>query len=180
MDAQRLELLEKRRQLDKDLRLAYDHRIFETVKFFLKPGMKVGCYIAMEDEVATKDIITWYVNIGNCAVPKCLSQGQMQFYPIDEATSFTKNKYGIWEPTSDEIVIPQDIDIMIVPMVGFDELNHRIGHGAGYYDRYLANISCVKIGIAYEEQKVSFINTKPHDIDMDIIITQHHIYHKGL
>ena len=68
-------------------------------------------------------------------------------------------------------------DIVIVPMLGFDNKLRRIGYGGGFYDRTLAgNRKVVKIGIAFEFMKVDCIPTDLNDIAMDYIVTETSIY----
>ena len=83
------------------------------------------------------------------------------------------NKYGIPEPTSNEIIYPS---IFLVPLVAYDEKLYRIGYGGGYYDRYLKKIKkrkkIVTIGLAYSFQKVKKIPIKKHDMKLDFVITE--------
>lgn len=76
-----------------------------------------------------------------------------------------------------EVQPPPEIDIFIIPLVGFDERGYRIGNGGGYYDRLLTHYpSAQKIGLAFELQKVPTIPSEPHDVPMDVIITEQQIY----
>ena len=65
------------------------------------------------------------------------------------------------------------LDVIIVPMLGFDENLHRIGYGGGYYDRLLAaHPRALRIGVCYESGKVEQIPIEPHDIPLNLIITE--------
>ena len=69
--------------------------------------------------------------------------------------------------------IPDNFDVIIVPMLGFDERLHRIGYGGGYYDRFLAEQpKAIKIGVCYESGFIRDLPTEDHDIPMDIIVTE--------
>ncbi len=62
-------------------------------------------------------------------------------------------------------------DLIIVPLLGFDETNNRLGRGGGWYDRFLSSQThALKIGVGYSIQKVASIPTEPHDIALDKII----------
>ena len=67
----------------------------------------------------------------------------------------------------------EDIDLCIIPGVAFDEAGHRLGHGMGFYDKLLRYPhQAVKIGLAFEVQIVPAIPAEPHDIPLDMIMTE--------
>ena len=63
------------------------------------------------------------------------------------------------------------IDLIIVPGVGFDQNNNRLGYGKGFYDHFLKNKNIFKIGICFKEQLLDEIPVNEYDIKMDLIIT---------
>ena len=65
-----------------------------------------------------------------------------------------------------------DWDLAVVPGIAFDHLGHRIGFGKGYYDKLLAAKDSPKIGLAYNFQVVEPFEPLPHDVAMDLIITE--------
>jgi len=71
-------------------------------------------------------------------------------------------------------------DILIIPLLGFDETGSRLGRGAGYYDRTLKFLKgkkkIITIGTGFEIQKIPQIPTLPHDQKMDLIVTENRIY----
>ncbi len=70
-----------------------------------------------------------------------------------------------------------DFDVVVVPLVAFDEQCNRIGMGGGWYDEYLAgHPSSVKVGIGFEIQKVDEIPISPIDVPMDMIVTDTAVY----
>lgn len=72
------------------------------------------------------------------------------------------------------VTIPE---IIFIPLVAFNDKCFRIGYGSGFYDKYLRNKSILKIGIAFEIQKIDFI-PEDHDIQLNYIFTEKKIYHK--
>jgi 5-formyltetrahydrofolate cyclo-ligase len=83
-------------------------------------------------------------------------------------------EFGIAEPTRGRILRPEMIDLMVVPGVAFDRAGHRLGRGAGYYDRYLSSphaAGVYKMGVCFPWQSVESVPTEPHDIAMDEVIT---------
>ena len=93
-------------------------------------------------------------------------------------------KWKILEPPRDrwgdpaKEVQPQDLDLVMVPGVGFDRNGGRMGNGQGYYDRLLENArpDCPLIAICYESQLFDEILVGPHDVFMDKVITEKDIY----
>ena len=85
------------------------------------------------------------------------------------------NKFGMLEPkNSKSNIIP---DLVLVPLLAFDDNLNRIGYGKGYYDRALKKINNIKkksifVGIAFSFQKLSKIPTNKHDVKLDYIFTE--------
>jgi len=80
---------------------------------------------------------------------------------------------GIWNipvPAAGDPVAP---DVLLVPVVGFDRQNYRLGYGGGYYDRTLAAPTRPRtIGVGFELSRVATIHPQPHDIPMDQVVTE--------
>lgn len=176
LDNLRCNLIASRKAQDEYTVRLNSHKICDKLVTYIKPGMCVGFYMAMADEVQLESLRKQVCEYICCAIPKITGHGTMSFYQVDDETKLVKNTWGILEPVKTKEILPNAFDIIIVPMVGFDEQKHRIGHGAGFYDRYLAKTSALKIGVAFELQKCATIPTYPHDIDMDIILTEDNIY----
>ena len=109
------------------------------------------------------------------ALPVIRSSSMMSFKPWIFKEPLYVNKFGILEPkdTKKEI-IP---DLIMVPLVAFDERLNRIGYGKGYYDRSLQKINKTKkktisLGIAYSFQKCKSIPVNKHDFKLDYIFTE--------
>jgi 5-formyltetrahydrofolate cyclo-ligase len=74
---------------------------------------------------------------------------------------------------SDQVFNPMAFDVVIVSMLGFSEGMHRLGYGGGFYDRFLSSQEqAQKIGVCFNDLKLSSLPVEPHDISMDIIITE--------
>jgi 5-formyltetrahydrofolate cyclo-ligase len=96
----------------------------------------------------------------------------MDFYKIRSFKDLQMGRFDILEPKTSDIIDPEDLDVIIVPIVAFDKLKHRIGYGKGYFDRYLKKTSARKIGIAFSFQEVDEILVDSFDVDCDIVITE--------
>ena len=105
-------------------------------------------------------------------LPKIKKNSQMNFFQWSITDPLVINKFGIPEPISKIVKYP---DVLLVPLVAFDENLNRIGYGGGFYDRYIKKIrkrkKVLTIGFAYSFQKVKKIPTNNYDIGLDFIIT---------
>ncbi|MDI9817868.1 MULTISPECIES: 5-formyltetrahydrofolate cyclo-ligase [unclassified Legionella] len=114
-----------------------------------------------------------------CYFPKLNEDKTLSFLPATPATPFIENQYGIAEPDIDkhDAMPPEELDIIFMPLVSFDEKCTRLGMGAGYYDRTLAEVNHpLLIGVAYEFQRQHFIEAQPWDIPLTAVVTQRTIY----
>jgi 5-formyltetrahydrofolate cyclo-ligase len=73
---------------------------------------------------------------------------------------------------------PQEIDLVIVPLLAFDEKGIRVGYGKGYYDRYLKDCreDCLKVGFSYFEAVERIEDADEFDVPLDFCITPNRIY----
>ncbi len=135
----------------------------------------VFIYLSFGTEVNTKAIVDRLFDLGKTVCVPIIVDGKMKSVKIDKNTEFVINDYGIKEPILEEELLP---DLAIVPMVAFNEDCYRVGYGKGYYDKYFSSINCdvLKIGVAYEEQKVCGFDIDEYDVPCDIIITDDKIY----
>lgn len=94
-------------------------------------------------------------------------------YPGEEMLE--KNRWGIYEPRGGDPVDADDVDIVIVPALGAGRNGHRIGHGRGYYDLFLAGASALRVGLVYDACLIPAVPVEPHDEPLDIVITEREI-----
>jgi len=81
--------------------------------------------------------------------------------------------YGILEPVGDEACRPEDIDLILVPALGFDRQGVRLGKGAGYYDRFMASpgFHATRVGIGFRCQLLAAVPREEHDLPVEIVVT---------
>jgi len=123
-----------------------------------------------------------------------LSQGKKVCVPVTEPRNkslylveikgldnLVPGHYGILEPPLDQRSprVESGWDLIVVPGVAFDHLGHRLGFGKGYYDRLLAEVQVPKIALAFSFQVVEPFETLPHDVDMDLILTENETIQPG-
>lgn len=87
-------------------------------------------------------------------------------------TELVENEWGIREPSGQELVDPEEIDLVIVPLLCFDEFGNRVGYGKGYYDRFLARcrLDCLKVGLSLFSPVDSIDDIHGNDVPLDLCI----------
>ncbi|OGV49842.1 MAG: 5-formyltetrahydrofolate cyclo-ligase [Legionellales bacterium RIFCSPHIGHO2_12_FULL_42_9] len=141
---------------------------------------RIALYHAIEGEINLDNLWRSAPLQGKfCYFPALTADKTLVFLPATPATSFRKNHYDIPEPDVDfSLAISIDeIDIIFLPLVAFDRHGTRLGMGAGYYDRTLAQQKPnLLIGVAYDFQRQSFIKPHEWDITLQAIVTPNQIY----
>jgi len=100
----------------------------------------------------------------------------LQFRHWDPATPLARSSFGLSEPTTTDIVPVSSLDLVLLPLVAWDESGRRLGMGAGYYDRTLSTLADssrpLRVGIAYETQKSTDLPEDPWDIRLHEVISE--------
>ena len=112
----------------------------------------IAVYLSYHHEVDTWELVQEMIKIKTICVPVI--------------------KYGIAEPCEGKVIDKNDIDVMIVPLVGYNNDNYRLGYGGGYYDRYLIDYHGKTIGLAFTFQKIEDYIPEEHDMPLDVILTK--------
>lgn len=135
----------------------------------------IGVTISKSPEVDTFQIIRRAWEEGKKVVsPKCHPKNkQMTFHELTKFTQLESVYYGLWEPI-DKLtvkVLPEAIDLLIVPGLLFNNQGYRIGFGGGYYDRFLANYRGNTASLAFPSQLKDEFPVEEHDIPVQQIFT---------
>ncbi len=173
---QRKYLSEKRNQLTKQEIAEKSQRIFEQLVPYLQDKQTVLIYSSFSSEVDTGFIRDWLTLKGKQVCWPYFSDDDswMEAYKADK---FTTNKWGILKPEPDEknLVEKENIDAIIIPCVGYDAKGHRLGHGGGYYDRYLEDYKGLKILVGFVCQKLEDIKVDEYDQTVDMIVNEEEV-----
>ena len=112
------------------------------------------------------------------AYPVVQNQEKMQAILVDEDTVYQTNQWGITEPKNGVPIELGEIDLVLVPLLVFDEAGYRVGFGKGYYDRFLAEKEehTALIGFSYFEPIPLISDTHEFDIPLHLGITPNRIY----
>lgn len=136
----------------------------------------VFSYMAMPNEVDLTVFHEWAEEQGIVlSYPVSLNDGIMVARTFDGAPVWHVGKYDIREPEESASYIedPENFDVILVPCVGFDDKGGRIGHGAGYYDRYLPKAPmAARICVAFEAQSLPEVVKEDTDLPMDRLVTE--------
>lgn len=140
----------------------------------LKKVKNIMIYYSVRKEVETVSIIEFLLKLGKIvALPVCTPEQDLDVAVINDLDQLRPAPYGLMEPGPGAVLLDSiELELVIVPGVAFDEKGFRLGHGAGYYDRFLSKIpNCFKMGMAYDFQLVPEVPIEKHDIPMDAILT---------
>lgn len=141
----------------------------------------IMAYMDFNNEVKTDYIINHFLKSGKRVLIPITDLKTRQIIPCeikDIENETIISTFGIREPKKEFIrkVDKNEIDLVIVPGVAFDKEGYRLGYGGGFYDRFLSNLNCTSIGIAFELQIFNCIPKEDHDIKLDYIVSEKCIY----
>ncbi len=104
------------------------------------------------------------------------SAPRLRHVAFESEAAMQPNRWGILEPTGTVEVDPTELNAIIVPAFGAGRNGHRIGHGRGFYDAFLANLDAVIIGAVYSTCLVPSVPAETHDVPLDIIVTEREVW----
>jgi 5-formyltetrahydrofolate cyclo-ligase len=113
------------------------------------------------------------------AYPKIdLTDHSMQAIICGDDDVFEKNSFMVPEPQHCETINPQEIDLVLVPLLAFDNKGFRVGYGKGFYDRFLQQCKndCIKIGLSYFEPIDAIDDADEFDVPLNFCITPQKFY----
>lgn len=186
MNQSRSELRQKLRSLRNGLsesrRAAHDiaigHYLLELVR--ARRAGSIACFWPFNGE---PDITPVYKQLmadgARLALPVINGEnaGRMEFHVWRADTDLAKNRYGIFEPQATGIVPVSSLDMLIVPLVGYDRFGNRLGMGSGYFDRCLETIrdldTPLRIGVAYSLQEVEPLAAEEWDVPLHGLVNEH-------
>ncbi|MEP3482519.1 MAG: 5-formyltetrahydrofolate cyclo-ligase [Fuerstiella sp.] len=142
-------------------------------------------YIDVRSEVRTRPELPTALDSGKVViVPWCNGEGELELFRLADMDELEIGMYKILEPKAElrglaeKQVDVNEIDLVMVPGVGFDVNGARIGHGKGYYDKLLkhARPDTPLIALAFECQMFEEIPVASHDVSMDKVVTEDCVY----
>lgn len=91
---------------------------------------------------------------------------------LTDPSDLRSNRWGLQEPSAGECVPPEALDAVIVPTLGADRRGYRIGHGYGYYDEFLREVTAPTVGLVYDACLVDTVPAEPHDVPLRLLVTE--------
>lgn len=159
-------------RISKSLAMA-DHA-GEAVAF--ASGTIVSGFLPIRSEADLRPLMARFAARGaRLCVPAILDKQTIAFRELTEGLPLIETGFGTVAPGAEAAILHPEI--MLVPLSAFDARGHRIGYGAGYYDRVISRLRekglhPKLIGIAFDCQEVAHVPDEPHDISLDAILTE--------
>jgi len=182
------------RQRNRKLRAALDDATLQAAAAKLRERVtglpeylaakRVAAYFAVNGEIDLTPVIEDAWARGKQVYLPNLDRKTLRFSPYFDGQTMRINRYRLPEPDvgDDEMLEPAELDLVLAPLVVFDDAGNRIGMGGGYYDRSFAfrklpgNNEPILIGVAHELQRVDRLVPEEWDVPLDKVVTDHRIY----
>lgn len=139
-------------------------------------GATVAGYWPLRSEIDIRPLLSLLHARGHrLALPRTPPRGNpLAFHGWAPGDPLSPGPMGTWQP-SGELVEP---DVLLIPLLAFDDTGARLGYGGGYYDRTLARLPhALTIGCAYASQRMAAVPMGPHDIRLQAVATEHGVLH---
>jgi 5-formyltetrahydrofolate cyclo-ligase len=176
----------QRRSVSKDERARAAQLVARNVErhLHLRPGWRIAIYLSLPSELDTAPLIA-LARDRHCSVyvPRIDRHSlgrKMRF--VELTGPQRRNRLGIHEPEGSHAIGARWLDVVFLPLVGFDACGVRLGMGGGYYDRAFAFRRWRTmwhaprlIGLAYSFQQVESLTAAAHDVRLDAVITEERI-----
>lgn len=173
----------KRRQLPPEAQQKAAQAVFDRLGGFdpYRRAKNVMAYMACRGELSLDMVLQDALAGGKALLlPRCEENGRMTARWIETYSDLEFGAYGLMEPKADcGIADPKAIELILVPGTAFDRKGSRIGQGAGYYDRFLAQTDALRVGVCHDFALHACVAQEKHDVRMDYVITPGGIIRTG-
>jgi len=163
--------LQARSKLKENEHRMLNHMLLASLRDVLKeyPLEKIAIFHPIGKEVDVRALSDTY----EVFYPK-IEDGALVFY--EDTGLFETGQLGIKEPKDSRPVTKETLDAVIVPGLVYDDGLYRLGYGKGYYDGFLKDFHGLKVGVCFERFRVEALPNEPHDIPVDILVTDNQVY----
>jgi len=155
---------------------AIRRKVFRLAAF--RRATTVCCYVALPYEVQTWRMIEEMLAHGKRVVVPVMQPNtkRLRLTEVrDPATELAPGPFGVWEPRSSvrRSVPAREVDLALVPGIAFDRRGYRLGHGHGYFDRFLARLprTTRRVGLAFRFQLLDRLPIAAHDHAVHAVLT---------
>jgi 5-formyltetrahydrofolate cyclo-ligase len=154
-------------------------------RHWLRPGRRIGLFLSMPEEIDTGPLVRAALRRGcHIFLPRVTDYRRYRMQFVAFNGRLRRSRYGISEPQTGRVLPARQLDLIFMPLVGFDLQGQRIGMGRGYYDRALGYLlqrqhwfSPPRVGVAFDCQQVLQLPTRAHDVPLTAVITPTGIRH---
>jgi 5-formyltetrahydrofolate cyclo-ligase len=158
---------------------SFSRLICDTLFKGLNGEGTVMVYVPKPPEVDTMPLIKQLIQKGVRVVVPIIERDTrtLRLSCLEDPDILVISTFSVPEPIGKEIpVCGRDLDVVVVPLLAFDRAGHRLGYGAGYYDRFLSSYTqAKKIGAAFSCQEIGSVPADENDVAMDMIVTEREI-----
>jgi 5-formyltetrahydrofolate cyclo-ligase len=180
----RREALESRRSLSPEVMVRLSKEVGRNLASLpeFKRARTIAFYVAKPGEVQTSGMISLALALQKrVIVPRVEAPGRLGFFEIRGTEDLLPGAFGILEPRPEgRRAALNESQVVIVPVVAWDERGHRIGYGKGYFDRELPlRGSACAIGLALESQRVQRVPEVATDAPLDMVVTEKRVLRFG-
>lgn len=149
-------------------------KILLSLPFLQSASLSIGVTLAFDGEVDLMPTMQALKQQHRLYLPRLKPDTTLDFLPWQETADMKANVLGIPEPTGEQVISIAELDLVFMPLVGVDLHGNRLGMGAGYYDKSLAEASRrpYLIGVAHHCQQVEILPIDPWDIPLDALVTE--------
>jgi 5-formyltetrahydrofolate cyclo-ligase len=180
--ALRAELRAKRRHIPSEVRAESERRLALHVarRFHLHPGQRVALYSPLPEELDIAPLARLArLHGAQVYLPRLVDRRRRRMSFVAAEGPMQANTLGILEPGSAPSIPPRALDLVFLPLVGFDAAGMRLGMGGGYYDRAFAFLRLrlswhrpKLIGVGFAMQRVAALDRASHDLHLDAVVTE--------
>lgn len=170
----RQNLLMQRRALacDERLRLSRSaqYRLIDTDLF--RQARQIALYAPIHGEVETQTLLATALHNGKRVCFPRVNGEALDFILVDGPDDLARGAFGVAEPIGTSVVAAAELDLAVMPGVGFDRSGFRLGYGGGYYDRaFSAGRPKQLAGLAFGFQLIEELPAEDHDVRLDLVVT---------
>ena len=145
----------------------------------MQRARRIAAYLAVNSEIDCGALIETAWSRGREVYLPVLQGKSLFFRRYRRNTRMALNRFGIPEPAEEPFLRAVDLDVVIAPLVAFDQAGNRLGMGGGFYDRTFSFLRHRKnwrrprfVGFAYKMQGVNNLTAKSWDVPMDAVVTE--------
>lgn len=171
--------VEKLKALPEEYRREADRRICQQIQSLpeYQEADTIFTFVGTKDEIDTTCLIEAALQAGKTVgVPRSSEGGIMAVYAIRGLQDLHPGKFGILEPGEEAMAIAiEEIDFCVIPCLACDLKGNRLGHGGGYYDRYLSRRRMDTAVVCYHELILPEVPVMEHDVPIDRVVTEREV-----